>query len=60
MEQNVGRLKNNLQKAYNAYPVLEEKDDDEVSEEIFKECDGVFFENEEEINRIPEKYAENF
>lgn len=53
-------LKNNLQKAYNAYLVLEEKDDDEVSEEILKECDGVFFENEEEINRILEKYAEKF
>lgn len=53
-------LKNNLQKAYNAYLTLEEKDGDEVSEEILKECDGKFFENEEEINRILEKYAENF
>ena len=53
-------LKNNLQKAYNAYLILEEKDGDEVSEEILKECDGKFFENEEEINRILEKYAENF
>lgn len=53
-------LKNNLQKAYNAYLILEEKDSDETSEEILKECDGKFFENEEEINRILENYAENF
>ncbi len=53
-------LINNLQKAYNAYLILEEKDGDETSEEILKECDGIFFENEEEINRILENYAENF
>lgn len=53
-------LTNNLQKAYNAYLILEEKDGDEISEEILKECDGIFFENEEEINRILENYAENF
>lgn len=53
-------LTNNLQKAYNAYLILEEKDGDETSEEILKECDCIFFENEEEINRILENYAENF
>lgn len=53
-------LTNNLQKAYNAYLILEEKDGDEASEEILKECDCIFFENEEEINRILENYAENF
>lgn len=53
-------LTNNLQKAYNAYLILEEKDGDENSEEILKECDCIFFENEEEINRILENYAENF
>lgn len=54
------KLKNNLQKAYNAYLIFEEKDGDEISEEILKECDCIFFENEEEINRILENYAENF
>lgn len=53
-------LTNNLQKAYNAYLILEEKDGDETFEEILKECDCIFFENEEEINRILEKYAEKF
>lgn len=53
-------LTNNLQKAYNAYLILEEKDGDETSEKILKECDCIFFENEEEINRILENYAENF
>lgn len=53
-------LISNLQKAYNAYLILEEKDGDETSEEILKECDCIFFENEEEINRILENYAENF
>ncbi len=53
-------LTNNLQKAYNAYLILEEKDGDETSEEILNECDCIFFENEEEINRILENYAENF
>ena len=53
-------LTNNLQKAYNAYLILEEKDGDETFEEILKECDCIFFENEEEINRILENYAENF
>lgn len=53
-------LTNNLQKAYNAYLILEEKDGDETSEEILKECDCIFFENEEEVNRILENYAENF
>lgn len=51
------KLKNNLQKAYKAYLVLEEKEDDEKAEEIMEECDDVFYENEEEINHILEQYA---
>ena len=51
------KLKNNLQKAYKAYLVLEEKEDDETAEEIMEQCDDMFYENEEEINRILEEYA---
>lgn len=35
-------LKNNLQKAYEAYLVLEEKHEDEMAEEILEQCDGFF------------------
>ncbi len=52
------KLKNNLQKAYKAYLVLEEKEDDEKAEEIMEECDDVFYENEEEINHILEEYSD--
>ena len=51
------KLISNLQKAYEAYLVLEEKEDDEKAEEIMEECDDVFYENEEEINHILEEYA---
>ena len=51
------KLKNNLQKAYKAYLVLEEKEDDEKAEEIMEQCDDVFYENEEEINHILEQYS---
>ena len=51
------KLKNNLQKAYKAYLVLEEKEDNEKAEEIMEECDDVFYENEEEINHILEQYS---
>lgn len=50
------KLKANLRKAYQAYLVLEEKED-EKAEEILDQCDDVFYENEEEINRILGEYA---
>lgn len=46
-----------LEKAYEAYLALEEKDNDEKAEEILEQCDYAFYENEEEINRILEEYA---
>lgn len=52
------KLKNNLQKAYKAYLVLEEKEDDEKAEEIMEQCDDVFYENEEEINTRLKEYAD--
>ena len=48
--------KNNLQKAYEAYLVLEERKDKE-SENIIDQCDNLFYENEEQINSLLEEYA---
>ena len=50
-------LNKNLQKAYKAHLILEEKEDDEKAEEILEQCDDVFYENEEQINRILQEYA---
>ena len=51
------KLNANLTRAYKAYLVLEEKEDDEKAEEILEQCDDVFYENEEQINHALEKYA---
>ena len=51
------KLKDNLNKAYKAYLILEKKDEDEEAEETLEQCDDVFYENEEEINRLLEEYA---
>ena len=45
---------NNFQTAHKAYIALEE---DEHAAEVLEQCDAVFWENEEEINRILENYA---
>ncbi len=50
-------LKMNLQKAYKAYRVLEENDDDEEAEETLEHCDDVFYDNEEQINLMLQEYA---
>ena len=49
-------LRENLQKAYKAHLILEEKEDEEA-EEILDQCDDVFYDNEEQINRILQEYA---
>ena len=51
------KLISNLQKAYDAYLILEEKEEDEKAVEILEQCDDMFYENEEEINRLLEEYA---
>ena len=51
------KMSTNLKKAYKAYLVLEEKEEDEKAEEILEECDNVFYELEEEINHVLEEYA---
>ena len=50
-------LKNNMNKAYKAYLILEKKEEDEEAEETLEQCDYIFYENEEEINRLLEEYA---
>lgn len=50
-------LVSNLQKAYAAYLVLEEKEEDEKAEETLEQCDDVFYEHEGAINRLLEEYA---
>ena len=50
-------LKNNLNKAYKAYLILEKKEEDEEARETLEQCDDIFYENEEEINRLLEEYA---
>ena len=50
-------LKQNLNRAYEAYLILEQNEDDENVQAILKECDDVFYENDDEINRLLEEYA---
>lgn len=50
-------LNENLQKAYQAHLILK-KTEDEKAEEIMERCDDVFYENEQIINQLLEKYAE--
>lgn len=51
------KLINNLQKAYKAYLVLSQNENDDDAQEIIEQCDDIFYENEEEINKILEEYA---
>ena len=51
-------LQKNLKKAYDAHLTLEDNEDDEQAEEVLAQCDDVFYENEEEINRILKGYAD--
>ena len=51
------KLVANLHKAFKAYMILEENEEDEKAEEIIGLCDDVFFANEEEINKKLEAYA---
>lgn len=50
-------LSENLKKAYKAYLILEENEEDENAEEILEQCDDIFYENEEQINHLLEEYA---
>ena len=50
-------LYKNLRKAYKAYLILEENEDDEKAEETLEQCDDAFYENEEQVNLILREYA---
>lgn len=50
------RLMANLAKAYHAFLILEEKEDEEA-EQVLENCDDVFYENEAEITHALEQYA---
>ena len=52
------KLQGNLREAYQAYLALTEKESDEKAEAALEQCDDVFFENEEEINRALKEYAD--
>lgn len=49
-------LNENLKKAYDAFSGQEDICDDE-NEELFEECDGVFYENEKLLMVILKEYA---
>lgn len=51
-----GEFKENLNIAYKAYIRLEENEDEEGGK-VLERCDDFFFENEEEINSILERYS---
>lgn len=52
------KLKKALKKAYKAYLILEENDDlNEKAESVIEKCDDVFYDNEDEIKQILERYA---
>ncbi|MBE7056422.1 MAG: DUF4375 domain-containing protein [Ruminococcaceae bacterium] len=51
------KLKDNLKKAYNVYLSSKENEEDEKAEGVLERCDDLFYENEEEINRVLETYA---
>ena len=52
------KLVANLHKAYKAYLILEENEDDEKAEEIMEQCDDTFYENEKEFNNKLQEYAD--
>ncbi len=53
-----GVLRDNLQRAYDTFSMQEEIDDD-VNDELFQQCDDVFWENEQLLLDILQEYAES-
>lgn len=51
------KLQKNLQDAYHAYRTLTDSESDDDAETILEQCDDIFYQNEEEINRILREYA---
>lgn len=53
-----GTLRENIEKAYNAFLAYDENDENDTISEIMDECDDVFYANESEIERILQEYAD--
>ena len=53
-----GTLRENIEKAYNAFLAYDENDENDTISEIMDECDDVFYANENEIERILQEYAD--
>lgn len=53
------KLSENLKTAYNAYQKSDADEDNSEYKDILDDCDDVFYENEDEINSILEKFAQN-
>ena len=53
-----GTLRENIEKAYNAFLAYDENDENDRISEIMDECDDVFYANESEIERILQEYAD--
>jgi hypothetical protein len=53
-----GALRENIEKAYNAFLAYDENDENDTISEIMDECDDVFYANENEIERILQEYAD--
>jgi hypothetical protein len=56
-----GTLRENIEKAYNAFVAYDENDENDENDtisEIMDECDDVFYANENEIERILQEYAD--
>ena len=53
-----GALRENIEKAYNAFLTYDENDENDTISEIMDECDDVFYANESEIERILQEYAD--
>ncbi len=51
------KLQKNLQDAYHAYQTLTDSESDAEAEAILEQCDDIFYQNEEEINRALKEYA---
>lgn len=52
-----GVLTDNIKSAFKAYIELEQDKNIEANEEILEQCDDVFYENEEMINGILERFC---
>lgn len=52
------KLRKNLKTAYQAYLKLQQNEDDEKSEDTLERCDDVYFENDEQIDTILKRYAD--